>query len=231
MQKQIDVANGFATDWQIAAEIRRTQDDKGFRLTSGAVVRLDTVASNPRPSRRSSVCADRQCDDAEPTVRSRSTEGSRAGWRPVPQGQGVSLTSAPGRRRRQAGRHHRRRRVLARRAGSLAPRSPPGWRPLDRRALCRRRPRVYGLNTGLGAAVDTALPRTRSRLPAPGRDGARGGVGGFLAPTKSGRPCSCAWSASRGASGLSPASPSSFATCWTRPCTPRAPDRNIGPGT
>lgn len=48
-QKQIDVANGFATDWQIAAEkFVALQDDKGLfpPYYLAPVVRLDTVAGN-----------------------------------------------------------------------------------------------------------------------------------------------------------------------------------------
>jgi osmoprotectant transport system substrate-binding protein len=51
MQKQIDIANGFATDWQIAAEkFAALKDDKGLfpPYFLAAVVRLDTVASNPK---------------------------------------------------------------------------------------------------------------------------------------------------------------------------------------
>ncbi len=50
-QKQIDVANGFATDWQIAAEkFVALQDDKGLfpPYFLAPVVRLDTVANNPK---------------------------------------------------------------------------------------------------------------------------------------------------------------------------------------
>ena len=51
MQKQIDVANGFATDWQIAAEkFAPLKDDKGLfpPYFLAPVVRMDTVASNPK---------------------------------------------------------------------------------------------------------------------------------------------------------------------------------------
>jgi osmoprotectant transport system substrate-binding protein len=50
-QKQIDVANGFATDWQIAAEkFTALEDDKKLfpPYYLAAVARLDTVASNPK---------------------------------------------------------------------------------------------------------------------------------------------------------------------------------------
>lgn len=50
-QKQIDVANGFATDWQIAAEkFVALADDKNLfpPYYLAPVVRLDTVANNPR---------------------------------------------------------------------------------------------------------------------------------------------------------------------------------------
>jgi osmoprotectant transport system substrate-binding protein len=50
-QKQIDVANGFSTDWQIAAEkFAALDDDKGLfpPYYLAPVVRLDTVASNPK---------------------------------------------------------------------------------------------------------------------------------------------------------------------------------------
>ena len=50
-QKQIDVANGFSTDWQIAAEkFAALEDDKGLfpPYFLAPVVRLDTVASNPK---------------------------------------------------------------------------------------------------------------------------------------------------------------------------------------
>src|SRR3954470_9395695 len=50
-QKQIDVANGFATDWQIAAgKFAALDDDKGLfpPYYLAPVVRLDTVASNPK---------------------------------------------------------------------------------------------------------------------------------------------------------------------------------------
>jgi osmoprotectant transport system substrate-binding protein len=50
-QKQIDVANGFATDWQIAAErfVALTDDKSLFPpYYLVPVVRLDTVASNPK---------------------------------------------------------------------------------------------------------------------------------------------------------------------------------------
>ena len=51
MQKQIDVANGFATDWQIAAEkFAPLKDDKGLfpPYFLAPVVRMDTVAGNPK---------------------------------------------------------------------------------------------------------------------------------------------------------------------------------------
>jgi osmoprotectant transport system substrate-binding protein len=50
-QKQIDVANGFATDWQIAAgKFAALEDDKGLfpPYYLAPVVRLDTVSNNPR---------------------------------------------------------------------------------------------------------------------------------------------------------------------------------------
>lgn len=50
-QKQIDIANGFATDWQIAAEkFAALQDDKGLfpPYFLAPVVRMDTVANNPK---------------------------------------------------------------------------------------------------------------------------------------------------------------------------------------
>jgi osmoprotectant transport system substrate-binding protein len=50
-QKQIDVANGFATDWQIAAEkFTALDDDKNLfpPYYLAPVVRMDTVASNPK---------------------------------------------------------------------------------------------------------------------------------------------------------------------------------------
>ncbi|WP_046869441.1 glycine betaine ABC transporter substrate-binding protein [Microvirga massiliensis] len=50
-QKQIDVANGFATDWQIAAEkFTALNDDKSLfpPYYLAPVVRMDTVARNPR---------------------------------------------------------------------------------------------------------------------------------------------------------------------------------------
>ncbi|WP_114948686.1 glycine betaine ABC transporter substrate-binding protein [Microvirga calopogonii] len=50
-QKQIDVANGFATDWQIAAgKFAALEDDKGLfpPYYLAPVVRLDTVNSNPK---------------------------------------------------------------------------------------------------------------------------------------------------------------------------------------
>jgi osmoprotectant transport system substrate-binding protein len=50
-QKQIDVANGFATDWQIAAEkFIALDDDKNLfpPYYLAPVVRMDTVASNPK---------------------------------------------------------------------------------------------------------------------------------------------------------------------------------------
>jgi osmoprotectant transport system substrate-binding protein len=49
--KQIDVANGFSTDWQIAAEkFVALADDKGLfpPYFLAPVVRLDTVAANPK---------------------------------------------------------------------------------------------------------------------------------------------------------------------------------------
>jgi len=51
MQKQIDVANGFATDWQIAAEkFAALADDKGLfpPYFLAPVVRQDTVAGNAK---------------------------------------------------------------------------------------------------------------------------------------------------------------------------------------
>jgi osmoprotectant transport system substrate-binding protein len=51
MQKQIDIANGFATDWQIAAEkFAALKDDKSLfpPYFLAPVVRMDTVASNPK---------------------------------------------------------------------------------------------------------------------------------------------------------------------------------------
>ena len=51
IQKQIDVANGFATDWQIAAEkFTALADDKNLfpPYYLAPVVRMDTVASNPK---------------------------------------------------------------------------------------------------------------------------------------------------------------------------------------
>jgi len=51
MQKQIDIANGFATDWQIAAEkFAALEDDKGLfpPYFLCPLVRQDTVASNPK---------------------------------------------------------------------------------------------------------------------------------------------------------------------------------------
>ena len=50
-QKQIDIANGFATDWQIAAEkFAALQDDKGLfpPYFLAPVVRMDTVAANSK---------------------------------------------------------------------------------------------------------------------------------------------------------------------------------------
>ncbi|HEY8563885.1 MAG TPA: glycine betaine ABC transporter substrate-binding protein [Beijerinckiaceae bacterium] len=50
-QKQIDVANGFSTDWQIAAEkFTALADDKNLfpPYYLAAVARQDTVASNPK---------------------------------------------------------------------------------------------------------------------------------------------------------------------------------------
>ena len=50
-EKQIDIANGFATDWQIAAEkFAALKDDKGLfpPYFLAPVVRMDTVASNPK---------------------------------------------------------------------------------------------------------------------------------------------------------------------------------------
>jgi osmoprotectant transport system substrate-binding protein len=51
IQKQVDIANGFSTDWQIAAEkFSALDDDKGlfppYYLTP--VVRMDTVAGNAK---------------------------------------------------------------------------------------------------------------------------------------------------------------------------------------
>jgi osmoprotectant transport system substrate-binding protein len=51
MQKQIDIANGFATDWQIAAEkFAALKDDKSLfpPYYLAPVVRMDTVASNAK---------------------------------------------------------------------------------------------------------------------------------------------------------------------------------------
>ena len=51
VQKQIDIANGFATDWQIAAEkFAALKDDKNLfpPYFLAPVVRMDTVASNPK---------------------------------------------------------------------------------------------------------------------------------------------------------------------------------------
>ncbi len=51
IQKQIDIANGFATDWQIAAEkFTALADDKNLfpPYYLSPVVRMDTVASNPK---------------------------------------------------------------------------------------------------------------------------------------------------------------------------------------
>jgi osmoprotectant transport system substrate-binding protein len=51
MQKQIDIANGFATDWQIAAEkFAALKDDKSLfpPYYLAPVVRMDTVAGNPK---------------------------------------------------------------------------------------------------------------------------------------------------------------------------------------
>jgi osmoprotectant transport system substrate-binding protein len=51
MQKQIDIANGFATDWQIAAEkFAALKDDKDLfpPYYLAPVVRTDTVAGNPK---------------------------------------------------------------------------------------------------------------------------------------------------------------------------------------
>jgi osmoprotectant transport system substrate-binding protein len=51
MQKQIDIANGFATDWQIAAEkFASLKDDKGLfpPYYLAPVVRMDTVAGNAK---------------------------------------------------------------------------------------------------------------------------------------------------------------------------------------
>jgi osmoprotectant transport system substrate-binding protein len=50
-QKQIDVANGFSTDWQIAAEkFAALADDKNLfpPYHLAPVVRMDTVSSNPK---------------------------------------------------------------------------------------------------------------------------------------------------------------------------------------
>jgi osmoprotectant transport system substrate-binding protein len=49
--KQIDIANGFSTDWQIAAEkFAALDDDKGLfpPYFLAPVVRMDTIASNPK---------------------------------------------------------------------------------------------------------------------------------------------------------------------------------------
>jgi osmoprotectant transport system substrate-binding protein len=51
LQKQIDIANGFATDWQIAAEkFAALKDDKNLfpPYYLAPVVRLDTVAGNAK---------------------------------------------------------------------------------------------------------------------------------------------------------------------------------------
>jgi len=51
VQKQIDIANGFATDWQIAAEkFAALADDKGLfpPYYLAPVVRMDTVAGNAK---------------------------------------------------------------------------------------------------------------------------------------------------------------------------------------
>ena len=51
MQKQIDIANGFATDWQIAAEkFASLKDDKNLfpPYYLAPVVRMDTVAGNAK---------------------------------------------------------------------------------------------------------------------------------------------------------------------------------------
>jgi len=51
VQKQIDIANGFATDWQIAAEkFTALADDKGLfpPYFLAPVVRMDTVAGNEK---------------------------------------------------------------------------------------------------------------------------------------------------------------------------------------
>jgi len=51
VQKQIDVANGFATDWQIAADrLVALRDDKGLfpPYVLAPVVRMDTVAGNAK---------------------------------------------------------------------------------------------------------------------------------------------------------------------------------------
>jgi osmoprotectant transport system substrate-binding protein len=51
MRKQIDIANGFATDWQIAADkLVALRDDKGLfpPYVLAPVVRMDTVASNAK---------------------------------------------------------------------------------------------------------------------------------------------------------------------------------------
>jgi osmoprotectant transport system substrate-binding protein len=51
IQKQIDIANGFATDWQIAAEkFAALTDDKGLfpPYFLAPVVRMDTVAGNAK---------------------------------------------------------------------------------------------------------------------------------------------------------------------------------------
>ena len=84
MQKQIDVANGFATDWQIAAEkFAALKDDKGLfpPYFLAPVVRIETVAANPKAvealeTRRR---ADRQSDDAgaQPPGRGRQEGAAR----------------------------------------------------------------------------------------------------------------------------------------------------------
>ena len=51
MQKQIDIANGFSTDWQIAAEkFAALDDDKRLfpPYFLAPVVRMDTVAGNAK---------------------------------------------------------------------------------------------------------------------------------------------------------------------------------------
>ena len=99
-QKQIDVANGFATDWQIAAEkFAALDDDKGLfpPYYLAAVVRLE-VAANPKiveAIERVGAVIDNVDDaGAEPPGRGRQ-EGAAPGRGGVPEGEGHrSLTAA-----------------------------------------------------------------------------------------------------------------------------------------